>query len=564
VPAVAAPREDRRIASPGAPAAPFPERERLRPGPPIDDRQRIAMGLRGKLVALFFIGFALTCSVGIGLLIHNLGADFAGMERDEALRLDDQLVRNFKAELEHLDELNTDWADWAGMYAFAQTLSPEFAEAEVGTGALASAKLGFVAIFDDHHRRIFLRAAADLVDQESNRGLVQTLEAMRRVFDAQGTRNTCSLHAADGEIYLLCWQDIHRSDGTGDAHGTLLMGRLLDERILQRIRNQSGLDFGIERTLADGLPVPIPAAGRAISTDALAIGGADRHMLTGRMLDASGQPVFRFHIHLPADIERSGRQITWRVVVVVAVGALLSGLVLVIGTQVLLVRPLRRMERQLRDVGAAGGWPEQIAAPPGGDEIATLGETINRMLRALREQGQALEQQSLTDPLTRLANRRAFDRALAAGVAQGRRSGAALSLLILDVDHFKAYNDLHGHPAGDAVLVALGRVLREAASRPADVAARIGGEEFALLLPDTTLDGALRVAAKVHAALRAQAIAHAGSPAGGRVTVSIGAALARPGESADAFVARADAAAYAAKNAGRDRTCAADDAAGDE
>src|ERR1700758_1847869 len=119
----------------------------------------MAMGLRAKLVALFFIAFAVTCSLGIALLVHNLGSDFSDMERKEALRLDDQLVRNFKAELEHLNELNTDWADWAGMYAFAQTLSPEFAQSEVGTGALASAKLSFVAIFDNAQRRTFLRAA---------------------------------------------------------------------------------------------------------------------------------------------------------------------------------------------------------------------------------------------------------------------------------------------------------------------------------------------------------------------------------------------------------------------
>jgi diguanylate cyclase (GGDEF)-like protein len=515
------------------------------------------MGLRAKLVALFFIGFALTCSLGVAILVHNLGSDFTEMERKEALRLNDQLARNFKAELEHLNELDTDWADWAGMYTFAQTLSPEFAQSEVGTGALTSAKLSFVAIFDDHYRRTFLRAASELAGHESNKGLVKTLEAMQRLYAAQGTTKTCSLHGAEQDIYLLCWQHIRLSDGSGEPHGTLLMGRLLDAQILQRIRNQSGLDFQIDKKLADATPGTPGVAGGTVSTDQLVIGGADKHMLTGRMLDASGQPVFQFHIRLPEDIERSGRQITWRVVMVVAVGALLSGAVLVMGVQLVLVRRLRLMERQLRDVGATGGWPEQIATAPGTDEISTLGQTINQMLRTLREQGQALEHLSLTDSLTRLANRRAFDRGLAAGMSLSRRSGVPLSLLVLDVDHFKAYNDLYGHPAGDGVLVALGRILRDAASRPTDLAARIGGEEFAVLLSDTTLEGAVRVAAKIHDALVAQALKHAGSPVSNCVTVSIGVAQARDDEAASEFVARADRATYAAKNAGRNRTCAA-------
>ena len=515
----------------------------------------MAMGLRAKLVALFFVGFALTCSLGIAILVRNLGSDFAEMERTEAFRLNDQLVRNFKAELEHLNELDTDWADWAGMYTFAQNLSPEFAESEVGTGALASAKLSFVAIFDSQYRRSFLRAAAGLADHESNKSLTSTLEAMQRLYQVHGTAKTCSLHGADHEIYLLCWQYIRRSDGSGEPHGTLLMGRLLDEEILQRIRNQSGLDFEIEKTLPDTVPGNSRAAGSTVSTEAPLL-VPDKHMLIGRMLDASGQAVFLFHIRLPADIERSGRQITWRVVMVVVVGAMLSGVVLVMGMQYVLVRRLQLLERQLRDAGSAGGWPEQIAAPSGTDEIATLGQTVNQMLRALREQGQALEQLSLTDDLTRVANRRAFDRGLAA--AMSRRSGVPLSLLVLDVDHFKAYNDLYGHPAGDGVLVAIGRILREAASRPTDLAARIGGEEFAILLPDTTLEGAVRVAAKIHEALAALAMAHAGSSVNGHVTVSIGVAQAIPQEAADEFVARADKATYAAKNAGRNRTCALD------
>ena len=213
------------------------------------------------------------------------------------------------------------------------------------------------------------------------------------------------------------------------------------------------------------------------------------------------------------------------------------------------------MERQLRAAEAAGGGPSKLRRQAGETRLQHC-ESINRMLAVLRHQGQALERLSLTDPLTQLSNRRGFDGALTTGMRLIERTSAPLSLLVIDVDHFKSYNDLHGHPAGDQVLVAMGRILRQAASRPTDLAARIGGEEFAILLPNTTLEGAGHVAARIHEALAAYAIPHPGSSPSYNVSVSIGIAQANLGESKGEFVARADKAVYAAKSAGRDRTCA--------
>lgn len=514
-----------------------------------------SVGLRIKLVGLFLICFALTCSIGISILVNGLASNFAALENIQAQRLNDQLVRNFRSELEHLNEINTDWSNWGGMYDFAQTLSPKFKNAELGTGAIASAKLNFYAIFDSAGRSTVL-GTLDPTDQDSIRSIHQTLDVVQRKLQGYGLAKACTIHGADGKMFFICWQQIHRSDGSGDSHGTLLLGRLIDEHVLQRIRNQSALDFQIESAISSKAVLRNPDTARgSVSTDSLVIGGP-KHLLTGRILDAFGQPALTFHLQLPADIERSGRQITWRVVMVILMGASLSGLGLFLGVHYFLVRRLQMMERQLRAAEAVGGWPEQIAAPGGGDEIATLGESINRMLAVLRHQGQALERLSLTDPLTQLSNRRGFDGALTTGMRLIERTSAPLSLLVIDVDHFKSYNDLHGHPAGDQVLVAMGRILRQAASRPTDLAARIGGEEFAILLPNTTLEGAGHVAARIHEALAAYAIPHPGSSPSYNVSVSIGIAQANLGESKGEFVARADKAVYAAKSAGRDRTCA--------
>jgi diguanylate cyclase (GGDEF)-like protein/PAS domain S-box-containing protein len=161
-----------------------------------------------------------------------------------------------------------------------------------------------------------------------------------------------------------------------------------------------------------------------------------------------------------------------------------------------------------------------------------------------------------TDGLTGLANRRAFDERLADEWARARRDGTQLSLLLIDVDHFKKFNDHYGHLAGDGCLRALARILSAHARRPADLAARYGGEEFALLLPNTGADGCVQVGEEIRDALRELAMLHAQNPPSRLVTVSVGAATGLPSQTTtdcSALVAAADRALYAAKDSGRDR-----------
>lgn len=161
-----------------------------------------------------------------------------------------------------------------------------------------------------------------------------------------------------------------------------------------------------------------------------------------------------------------------------------------------------------------------------------------------------------SDGLTGLANRRAFDERIADEWTRARRDGAQLSLLLIDVDHFKAFNDHYGHLAGDGCLRALGRILSAHARRPADLAARYGGEEFALLLPNTDADGCAKVGEEIRDALCNLAMLHAQNPPSRLVTVSVGGATGFPSQTttdSSALVAAADRALYAAKNGGRDR-----------
>tara|TARA_R110001599_G_scaffold28969_5_gene99623 strand:+ start:39385 stop:40917 length:1533 start_codon:yes stop_codon:yes gene_type:complete len=172
----------------------------------------------------------------------------------------------------------------------------------------------------------------------------------------------------------------------------------------------------------------------------------------------------------------------------------------------------------------------------------------NRALVASKDQ---LEKMSLTDGLTQLANRRHFDQFLEQEWARARRQTRTLSLVMLDIDYFKLYNDHYGHPAGDQCLKKVANILQGVVRRPTDMLARYGGEEFAIILPDTN-DGGI-IAEACRAAIEKAAMQHPLSDVSNRITISAGVCSIVPGDnnSLDDLKQQADAALYRAKHAGR-------------
>lgn len=171
----------------------------------------------------------------------------------------------------------------------------------------------------------------------------------------------------------------------------------------------------------------------------------------------------------------------------------------------------------------------------------------------LRNLSERLERISQIDPLTELYNKRHFNDAFQREWKSAVREGSPVSLLMIDIDHFKRYNDTYGHLQGDECLKAVAAEVRLAAARPRDVAARFGGEEFIVLLPETELVGATQVGEATLSRVRGLALEHSGSEAHRLVTVSVGVSAIRPSEvdSMDALLRQADRALYAAKEAGR-------------
>lgn len=166
-----------------------------------------------------------------------------------------------------------------------------------------------------------------------------------------------------------------------------------------------------------------------------------------------------------------------------------------------------------------------------------------------------LENLAMIDGLTEIANRRRYDERLESEWRRCARNGSPLSLAIVDVDHFKAYNDHLGHAAGDRVLRLIAQTIKGLLRRPGDLVARYGGEEFVVLLPETDIVSARKIGQDIRAQVEALAIEHPASPVGPRLTVSLGGMTTVPtgGEIDPKFFAEADAALYEAKATGRNR-----------
>ena len=182
-------------------------------------------------------------------------------------------------------------------------------------------------------------------------------------------------------------------------------------------------------------------------------------------------------------------------------------------------------------------------------------EQLDQINRALATANRELERLALVDGLTGIPNRRNLDQALGAEWARMRREGGPLTVVMCDIDRFKAYNDACGHLEGDDCLRKVARAVFDAARRPGDHAGRFGGEEFVVVLPGTDLEGGLAVGEALRKAVRDCAIPHPRAVADGIVTISIGVASAVPvpGMSPEAVVEAADRAMYVAKSEGRDR-----------
>ena len=206
---------------------------------------------------------------------------------------------------------------------------------------------------------------------------------------------------------------------------------------------------------------------------------------------------------------------------------------------------LKALARRLLD--------ETHAMQQANEQLETKLEASRQDIAGLQRDLEEVRRDSMLDPLTRIANRRTFDEGLLRAIEEATGNGQQLSLLLLDIDHFKRFNDTWGHQTGDQVLRLVAMTLKSNI-KGRDMAARYGGEEFVAILPQTDLDGARIVADNIRRAIQSkELLKRSTNEKLGRITASLGVASFHFGESAGTLIERADRCLYAAKHAGRNR-----------
>ncbi len=521
------------------------------------------MSLRSKI---FYILLALAGVAFLGqalVMAFIIFPDFVELEEQGAERDMGRIHQAIVLETRSVDILCHDWATWDHAVDFVEDRRDDFVAVNIPDNFFDDASVDYLHIVDAVGETKYRKA----IDPVSGEDFVVRDEPS--LFFKGNTKGEASFLMRTGLVFvgdvpaplILVLRPIVKSDGSGPVAGTMVMGRFLDLDLLQQ---RVGVDLAF-------IPLAeIPAAGDERNALKLLQAGGKTPVLRcgqGRIYMYSlqqsihGGMLSLLVAQKPADIRQRGAHATQ-----VTMACYLAGCLFLLGAVYFLLSrivtsPIRVLGQQTREIVRSGDFSGSILTR-GHDEIADLGQGINGLLQRIVDHEKVIATvntklllQSLTDPLTGLANRRHFDTYLGQEWGRLQRTKLPLAVLMCDVDYFKKYNDGYGHVRGDSCLQILATVLTNAVKRPADFPARYGGEEFVVLLPETDCTGAMRVAQRICDTVRGQKIEHAASDVSPWVTMSVGVACLVPdeGTNSDHLVRMADEALYKAKGLGRNQ-----------
>lgn len=534
------------------------------------------MSIRTKVFLIIFVLFAALGIADFFVQRFIIYPSFLELEHREAGENLQRIFHAIDRETYHVERLCRDWATWNDSHNFMATGYEGFIESNLSDDSLDNISLNLL-VFCDIRGNIVWSRVRDLEDKTSLQlgfmaeGRIDPAHTTLTVHPSpEGGRGKRGIFNTEAGPMLFATREVLRSDGSGPANGFLIMGRFLNETMLETLKEQTRLSFEIVDPFDNARFLCRTSGMTPMQTGNLTYytkDDGDKMVSCAGFQNEAGETLFGVQYLFPRETTRKGID-SIRYAVFLVIGSGVTVLVILnLMMQAVVLRPLQRLTDHAVKLQAEGDYSLRLDLDRK-DEIGVLAKSLDSLVQTINDRtvelqraNEQLTQLSLNDALTGIANRRMFDAYLKQEWRRAMREQTPLSVMLADVDHFKSYNDTYGHQQGDMCLIGVAAVMQLHMQRPADLLARYGGEEFAVILPGTDAEGARHMAEVLGQAVRDLRIDHCGSDAAPYVTLSIGVVTTIPSPEEgdggmDMLLEQADQALYQAKKAGRNRVLA--------
>jgi diguanylate cyclase (GGDEF)-like protein len=531
----------------------------LEDGLQADRRRRteeLTLGIRARTAVTVAVTMVVL-AVGLVLIAGDaLSVAFSRLQRHDG-QTSVQLVGNWmQGQAKEQARNAQSYGAWNATYRYMAMHDPRYVAVNLTDANLASIGADFFVLLDTRGRAVSTKFTKQASLQSEVLAYIRRTPALQTFSDLlNGVHD--DIAALPDAVIAVGSTPIVTSQSRGPSRGTLVSGRFLDDEAAAEASSQIGetvrwrqpaagmLDAGDLGRLRSGAPVLLQ------TNDGVTYAWG---VVTSALAPAEVAAVMRAPVD-PA-IASQGHALKKDAIVGLAFFIAVSILALVVVLDATVLRRLSSLMARVRAIGEADHPGDRVAIG-GRDEIGALARDINGMLEAIDRSRAQLVKMATIDPLTGVFNRRRFEEELARELSESRRTEAGGALLWFDLDDFKHVNDTFGHAVGDQVLVGFARLLRDE-TRAYTTLARIGGDEFVMLLPGAGPDEAVKAAERLLRLMTSRTVA------AGEATVRLGASIGiaffpANGETVAAVLAAADGAMYEAKRAGRGRVCVAAD-----
>ncbi|MBI1731710.1 MAG: diguanylate cyclase [Gammaproteobacteria bacterium] len=510
------------------------------------------------VVALGLLLAATAVALSLAVLTFTMPR-VAQWESREALEEINRVQRALDRELQHLLIYAREWSVWDDTYRFVLEPSAAYVEENLDVANFSAAQVDVM---------VYLRGDGQVVWAGFNAGaeleLAQGMQLaqeflpwlpLEALMHPSSPGKAGIVPTGRGLIVVAAYHVVPSREQAPPV-GVLVTGRLIDDEFKQRLRAQTDLDLDLAAAADLARLAGSPGEELDLAEDGtplVRIVSPSRLQLLARVQDYSGRPSLALRIDISRDVFLEGRRIMIYSFLEAGLLFLLTMVIAWFLLRRLVFTPVRELASQAAALHNNDEYARRSLDITRNDEIGDLAREFDSLLKRLTEQADDLRRLSFEDALTGVRNRRFFDEQLRSAWAVLQRTNQPLSLLILDVDDFKGYNDHYGHQQGDEALRVVAEAMRQVLRRAVDTVARYGGEEFAAILPGTSEQDAFELAEKVRQEVLALAIPHAKSLIGPVLSVSIGVASAdsRSGVEVRDVLRLADHALYVAKRSGK-------------